>query len=263
MLGAIFGDIVGSVHEHRATKSVAFPLVEPMSRMTDDTVLTIATAESILTGTDYGSAYRRWGRRYPRAGYGGSFRRWLADEGMGPYNSWGNGSAMRVSPIGWAFSTVDDVLWQAEESAAVTHDHPEGIRGARAVALAVFRARTGSGKDEIRGELTARFGYDLRGSVDEVRPEYSFDVSCQGSVPEAVLAFLEAKDIEDAVRLAISLGGDADTQAAIAGSIAEAHFGALPEEHVRIVHEHLPPDMLEVLTAFQEEFGFPGAGDQR
>ena len=214
MIGAIAGDVIGSVHEHSLTKSLDFALFDPRCRFTDDTVLTVATAHAIFRGTSYESAYRAFGRVHPNAGYGKAFREWLQAEEPRPYNSWGNGSAMRVAPVGFAFSSVEDVLREAERSAAVTHNHAEDIKGAQATALAVFLARSGSSKDEIRDELTARFGYDLPRTVDQIRPDYRWDVSCQGSVPEAIVAWLDSRDVEDAIRLAVSLGGDADTQAA-------------------------------------------------
>lgn len=252
MIGAIAGDVIGSVHERAPTKTTDFPLFTPASRFTDDTVLTVATAHAILTATPYENAYRRFGRRYPDAGYGGMFREWLRAAEPRPYNSWGNGSAMRVSPVGFAFDSADAVLREAERSAAVTHDHPEGVRGAQATALAVYLARTGAMKEEIREELTDRFGYDLRGRIDTIRPDYTFDVSCQGSVPEAIIAFLESEDVEDAIRLAVSLGGDADTQAAIAGGIAEAYYGEVPEAIVEPMRARLPADLLEVIDAFRD-----------
>ena len=254
MIGAIVGDIIGSIYEFGATKRTDFELFGPGSRFTDDSVMTIATAEAILTGEPYEIAYRRWGRRYPNAGYGGTFRRWLAENNACPYNSWGNGSAMRVSPVAWAFASVEEVLAEAERSAAVTHDHPEGIRGAQAAALAVFRARTGLGKKQIREEITRRFGYDLARTLDQIRPTYEFDVSCQGSVPEALVAFLDTATFEEAIRAAISLGGDADTQAAIAGAAAAAFDGGVPDAIVREAHRRLPPDMLEVLDRFRARF---------
>jgi ADP-ribosylglycohydrolase len=218
VIGVIAGDVIGSVHEHALTKSTNFPLFDPLCRFTDDTVLTVATAHAILSGTPYDAAYRDFGRQYPNAGYGGSFYEWLLTEQPRPYNSWGNGSAMRVAPVGFAFGTVDDVLTEAERSAAVTHDHQEGIKGAQATALAVFMARTGASKDDIRKNLVQRFGYNLHRTVEQIRPDYRWDVSCQRSVPEAIVAFLDSSDVEDAIRLAVSLGGDADTQAAIAGA---------------------------------------------
>lgn len=252
MIGAIAGDIIGSMHEWAPTKTTAFPLFTPASRFTDDTVMTVATADAILSGTPYQDAYRRFGRRYPDAGYGGMFSEWLRAAEPRPYNSWGNGSAMRVSPVGFAFDSVNTVLREAERSAAVTHDHPEGIRGAQATALAVYLGRSGSTKDEIREELTDRFGYDLRRRIDAIRPAYTFDVSCQGSVPEAIIAFLESVDVEDAIRLAVSLGGDADTQAAIAGGIAEAYYGEMPSSIVEPVRARLSADLLEIVDAFQD-----------
>ena len=255
MIGAIIGDIAGSAFEHAAVKRTDFPWFPPGSRFTDDTVLTIATADALLSGEPYDAAYRRWGRRYPNAGYGGAFRRWLAAEGAGPYGSWGNGSAMRVSPVAWVSDSVDEVLAEAERSAAVTHDHEEGIKGAQAAALAVFRGRTGAGKPDIREEITRRFGYELSRTVDQIRPWYEFDVSCQGSVPEALIAFLDACDFEEAIRAAISLGGDADTQAAIAGAAAAAFAGGVPEWLEHEARRRLPPDMLDVLDRFRAKYG--------
>jgi ADP-ribosylglycohydrolase len=250
MIGAIVGDVVGSPYEGRPQKSVDFPLLRQESRYTDDTVLTIATARAILSGEPYGHAYLEFGRRYPRAGYGKQFKEWLAFDVQLPYGSFGNGSAMRVSPVGLAFDTVERVLAEAEKSAAVTHDHPEGIRGAQAVALAVFRARHGTPKAAIRSELETRFGYDLSHTIDGIRPAYTFDISCQGSVPEALIAFLEAASTEEAIRLAVSLGGDADTLAAIAGSVAEPFHRDLPEHVVSSVRALLPAEFLEVIDAF-------------
>ena len=254
MIGVIAGDVIGSVHEHRRTKSTDFPLFHPLCAFTDDTVLTVATAEAILTCTPYDVAYREFGRAYPHAGYGGSFYEWLRAPEPRPYNSWGNGSAMRVAPIGFAFETVDEVLNEAERSAAVTHNHREGIKGAQATALAVFMARHGASKEEIRKDLAERFGYNLHRTVNQIRPEYEWDVSCQGSVPEAIVAFLDSSSVEDAIRLAVSLGGDADTQAAIAGGIAEAYYGSLPDTIVTAVRERLPPRFIEVIDAFRRAF---------
>jgi ADP-ribosylglycohydrolase len=203
MIGVIAGDVIGSVHEYIGTKTDRFPLFDEASHFTDDTVLTIATARAILEGVPYQQVYRELGRRYPQAGYGGSFYAWLFADEPRPYQSWGNGSAMRVAPVGFAFDTVDDVLREAEQSAAVTHDHPEGVKGAQATALAVFLARTGAPKEHIRTELASRFAYDLARTVDQIRPTYTFDVSCQKSVPESIIAFLDSRDVEDAIRLAI------------------------------------------------------------
>jgi ADP-ribosylglycohydrolase len=239
----------------RACRGHSSPLFSPWSRFTDDTVLTIATAHVLLTGQSYADAYYEFGNRYPRAGYGGAFRRWLSLDDRTPYGSFGNGSAMRVGPVGLATGTVDNVLAEAERSAAVTHDHAEGIRGAQAVALATFLARTGHSKDAIRREIEAQLGYDLSRTLGDIRPRYEFDVTCQGSVPEAITAFLESDGVESAIRLAISLGGDADTQAAIAGGIAEAFHGGVPEAISAEVLARLPPEFRDVIAEFGRRFG--------
>ncbi len=254
MLGAIAGDMVGSPYEFDGVKSTVFTLFRPDSRFTDDTVLTVATAHAILTGEPYDVAYHRFGNAFPYSGYGGTFSRWLTEPERAPYYSWGNGSAMRVSPVGFAFDAVDDVLREATRSAEVTHDHPEGLKGARATALAVFLGRSGATKDEIRDAISSRFGYDLTRHVEQIRPAYLFDVSCQGSVPEAIVAFLDSSDVESAIRLAVSLGGDSDTQGAIAGGIAQAFYGALPEAIVREVHARLPPDLRSVVDDFERRY---------
>lgn len=254
MIGAIAGDVIGSVHEHGQAKTTEFPLFVKDSFFTDDTVLTVATAYVILTGAPYETTYREFGRRYPGAGYGGHFLNWLREPEPRPYNSWGNGSAMRVSPVGFAFSSVEEVLREAERSAAVTHDHPEGIKGAQSTALAIFMARTGASKAEIHREIAVRFGYDLDRTVAGIRARYRWDVSCMRSVPEAILAFLDSNGVEDAIRLAISLGGDADTQAAIAGGIAQAFYGEVPREMASEARTRLTPDLLEVLDRFEERY---------
>ncbi len=252
MLGTIAGDVIGSVYEGDRIKHTDFPLFSSWSRFTDDTVLTIATAHVLLTGQSYDNAYHEFGNRYPGAGYGGAFRRWLSRPDRAPYGSFGNGSAMRVGPVGLAMRTVDEVLAEAARSAGVTHSHPEGIRGAQAVALATFLARTGHAKDAIRQEIEARLGYDLSRTLGEIRPAYEFDVTCQGSVPEAITAFLESDSVESAIRLAISLGGDADTQAAIAGGIAEAFYGEVPHAMATEVLSRLPREFREVIAEFNE-----------
>lgn len=237
-----------------------FELFTEDNRFTDDSVLTVAVAAAILEARrsgelpDYGRHILEFARQYPHAGYGGSFRAWIASSNPQPYQSWGNGSAMRVSAVGWAFDDEEIVLREAERSAAVTHGHPEGIKGAQAVALAVFLARSGQTKDEIRSAVSSRIGYDLSRSVKEIRPQYSFDVSCQGSVPEAIIAFLDAVDYETAVRNAVSLGGDADTQACIAGAIAHAMWG-VPENIRKEAVGRLPMDLLNVVTRFDDIVG--------
>ncbi|MBN2255275.1 MAG: ADP-ribosylglycohydrolase family protein, partial [Deltaproteobacteria bacterium] len=239
MLGAIAGDIIGSVYEHCPVKTTEFPLFQRHSRFTDDTVITVAVGHAILENGDYGASLKAFGRRYPHAGYGSAFYHWIFEPRVTPYNSWGNGSAMRVSPVGFAFDDADTVLKEAQRSAVVSHNHPEGIKGAQAVALAVFMARRGDGKETIKKEIENRFAYNLARTVDEIRPAYRFDVSCQGSVPEAIVAFLDSDDYEDAVRKAISLGGDSDTLACIAGGIAQAFYKSVPSSIISRVREIL------------------------
>jgi len=228
LLGAIAGDIIGSPYEWRPIKTSQFPLFSAGSRFTDDTVLTAAVAECLLTDSDYTEAYIKYFSTYPDAGYGGRFFDWARTEAREPYGSFGNGSAMRVSPVGWAFDTLEDVLVEAGRSAAATHDHQEGIKGAQAIAAAIFLARSSQSKDEISAYIEDKFEYNVSIPLDEIRPSYKFEVTCQGSVPPAFRAFLEADDYEDAVRKAISLGGDSDTLACMAGAIAHAFYGALP-----------------------------------
>ncbi|HSH71306.1 MAG TPA: ADP-ribosylglycohydrolase family protein [Deferrisomatales bacterium] len=260
MLGAIAGDVIGSVFEWHNAKTTEFPLLSPDSTFTDDSVLTVATAAAILerpAAPDYAAAYRDHFRRYPDVGYGPRFRRWAATQGAPPYRSYGNGSAMRVSPVAYAWDDVTTVLEAARASAAVTHDHPEGIRGAQATALAVLLARQGAGKVRICEEIEVRFGYDLGTPLGAIRPSYAFDVTCQGSVPQALRAFLEAEGFEEAVRLAISIGGDSDTIACIAGAVAEAFFGGVPEAIRDPVIARLPPHLVLVATEFRERFPCP------
>lgn len=254
MLGSIAGDIIGSVYEQRPIKTMEFPLFQSGSHFTDDTVLTVAIANAILAKVDYAASLRAFGRRYPLAGYGGAFFHWLFDPGSGPYNSWGNGAAMRVSPVGFAFSTIDEVLLEAKKTAEVSHNHPEGIKGAQATALAVFLARTGAAKERIQSEITRKFGYDLSRTIDEIRPQYRFDISCQGTVPEAITAFLESNDYEEAVRKAVSLGGDSDTLACIAGGIAQAFYQEIPAEIVAEVRGRLPEEFLCIIDRFSAAY---------
>ncbi len=255
MLGAIAGDIIGSVYEFRPIKTTRFPLFHPLCRFTDDTVLTVALADSLMHGTPFVGLLKQYYRAYPHAGYGGSFDQWAQSADSRPYNSWGNGSAMRVSPVGFASSTLDDVLSQAKRSAEVTHDHPEGIKGAQAVASAVFLARTGQSKEQIKNYVERAFGYDLDTKLDEIRPTYEFRVSCQKSVPQAIRAFLESDNFEDAVRKAISLGGDSDTLACMAGGIAQAFYGGVPDVITRRVYERLDNQLGDVTREFTAEFG--------
>jgi len=252
MLGAIAGDVIGSVYEGKPIKTTDFPLFNRRCVFTDDTVLTIAVAYSILEKVDYGISLKTFARRYPYAGYGAAFYAWIVSEDMGPYNSWGNGSAMRVSPIGFAYDSVDSVLHEAAKSAQKTHNHLEGIKGAQATALAVHLAMGGSGKEVIKGEIERRFGYDLSRTLDEIRPAYHFDVSCQGSVPESIIAFLEANNFEEAIRNAISLGGDSDTMACIAGAIAHAFYREIPGDIATFVRKKLPEEFADIIDRFND-----------
>lgn len=255
MVGAIAGDVIGSVYEHHPIKTKTFPLFDKRATYTDDTVLTVAVAQAILTGDSYKESIRTIGQRYPNAGYGGSFIHWLHADDPQPYNSWGNGSAMRVSPVGFAFENADEVLSQAKQSAAITHNHPEGIKGAQATALAIFLARTGTSQATIRSEISQRFEYDMDRTVEDIRPEYSFDVSCQGTVPEAIIAFLDSESYEDAIRNAISLGGDSDTLGCITGGIAEAYYGEVPEDiQTEVVRNRLPEELWEIVEQFYREY---------
>jgi ADP-ribosylglycohydrolase len=250
MIGAIAGDIIGSVYETHPIKTTVFPLFAAHARFTDDTVLTVATAQAVLDRTPYDQVYRALARAYPQSGYGAAFSRWFQAAEAPPYNSWGNGAAMRVSPVAWAFDDEATVLREAARSAAVTHNHPEGIRGAQATALAIWMARRGRPVAGIRKTVARRCGYDLDRSLDAIRPHYRFEVACQRSVPEAIICFLEAADFESAVRNAVSLGGDSDTQASIAGAIAEAYYGPLPTAIQNEVARRLPSPLRAVIQRF-------------
>ena len=250
LLGAIAGDIIGSRFEFHPHKSTEFELFAPNCKFTDDSVLTLAVADAITSGRSYVECIQAYALKYPGRGYGGYFSRWIHTPNPQPYHSYGNGSAMRVSAVGWAFNNLEEVLLQAEASAAVTHNHPEGIKGAQAVALAIFRARTGASKGEIHQEISQRFGYDLTSTLDAIRPAYRFDETCQKTVPQAILAFLESEDFEDAIRKAVSLGGDADTLAAITGSIAEAYYQEVPAEIAQEVKSRLSRELWEVIERF-------------
>ena len=255
MLGAIAGDIIGSAYEFHSTKRIDFDLFTAGSHFTDDTVLTVAVAGCILTGKDYASAFQEYGHKYPNAGYGGMFLRWLASEKPKPYGSYGNGSAMRVSPVGFAFDTIEKVLAEAKRSAEVTHNHSEGIKGAQAVASAIFMARQRESKDKIRRFVEQTFDYDFRRTLNEIRPDYRFDETCQGSVPQSIIAFLESTDYEDAIRKAVSLGGDSDTMACIAGGIAQAYYGIIPSYIIREARLTLDSDLLAIVDEFNRRFG--------
>lgn len=275
MLGAIIGDIVGSVYEGKAyqlskplkqiTKlfirtdfeklvNSSFPLFQKKSTYTDDTVLTIAIADAILNQKDYAKTVKEYGLKYPKVGYGGSFIKWLNSDSLAPYNSFGNGAAMRVSAVAWAFDTLDKVLEEAEKTASITHNHLEGIKGAKSVASAIFMARQGASKESIKNYIVQTFKYDLSRTIEEIRPTYTFDVTCQGSVPEAIIAFLDSTNFETSIRLAVSLGGDTDTQAAIAGSIAEAFYKNISPEMVWVAQQKLAPELWEIIKKFRTKY---------
>lgn len=262
MYGAILGDIIGSPFEFdRGDKTKDFKLFSRRSHFTDDSVMTLAVCEALLkVGQDVTvkeiedaviSSMQSWGRRYPHAGYGGYFRRWLTARHPEPYNSYGNGSAMRVSAVGWLYDSLEKTRTVAKATANVTHNHPEGIKGAEATASAIFMARNGSSKEEIKKYIENEFHYDLHRTLNEIRPGYHMDETCQKTVPEAIIAFLEAKDFEDAIRNAVSLGGDTDTLGAITGSIAEAYYG-IPEWLITECRKRINKDMRVVLDDFND-----------
>ena len=260
MLGAIFGDIVGSVYEFGGTKRYDFELLSRESRPTDDSCMTLAVAKALLDAYDPSDEavllalvknMQAVGRRYPNAGYGGMFYNWIFANHPTAYNSYGNGSAMRVSSVGWLYPTLEETLHAAELTAEVTHNHPEGIKGAQAIAAAIFLARNGSDKEEIRKYITDRFFYDLNRTVNEIRPEYRFYVDCMRSVPEAIIAFLDGTDYEDVIRKAVSLGGDGDTLACMAGGIAEAYYG-FPEAFREEVLGRLDMPLKRIVFEFED-----------
>lgn len=254
MIGAIAGDIIGSIYEAYPIKTKTFPLFKDHCRFTDDSVLTIAVADAILTKRPYLDSIFEIGRKYPRAGYGASFIHWLGSKNPQPYNSWGNGSAMRVSPVGFAFGTEKEVLEQAQKSAEISHNHPEGIKGAQAVALAILLARTGNDKEGIKNRIRDVFNYDLDRTIKNIRPSYRFDISCQGTVPEAIISFLDSTSFEDAIRNAISLGGDSDTLACITGAIAQAFYDKIPDQIQTKALTFLPQDLLKITESFCKKY---------
>ncbi len=242
MIGALAGDIIGSVYEWHNIKTKDFVLFSPACFFTDDSILTIALADTILSGTPYVENLKKFYRWYPNGGYGGRFCRWAQSPDAAPYNSWGNGAAMRISPVGYAYDDLATVLRKAQEFTEVTHNHAEGIKGGQATAAAIFLARCGKAKDEIKEFIETTFHYDLGMHVDEIRPTYAFDESCQGTVPQALRAFIDATDFEDAMRTAVSLGGDTDTLACITGGIAQAAYGvpaAIQEKVYTILDKRL------------------------
>ncbi len=257
IIGAIAGDIVGSTREHYRIKTKDFELFPLRSTFTDDTVMTLAIAQWLCEDSSSKEVLIRnlkyFGNSYINAGYGGSFYQWLGQESPEPYGSWANGSAMRVSPCAWVAESLEESQKLAEMSAIVTHNHPEGVKGALATNDAIYLARIGASKDEIKEHIELRYGYDLSRTVDEIRPTYSFDVSCAGSVPESIVCFLDGNDFEDTIRNAVSLGGDADTQAAIAGSIASAYWD-VPEKIANESIRYLDDFLLNTFRNFEEKF---------
>jgi ADP-ribosylglycohydrolase len=253
MIGAIAGDIAGSIYEWNNIRTKDFTLFEGNCFFTDDTVLTVALADTILNGSDYAENMRKFYRLYPDGGYGRSFHKWAKGPDHAPYNSWGNGAAMRISPVGYAFDDLETVMQKAEEFTSVTHNHPEGIKGARATASAILLARKGRSKDDIMDFISSEFKYDLSRHVDEIRPSYSFDESSQGTVPQAIRAFFDSTGFEDAIKTAISLGGDSDTLACITGGIAQAFYG-VPHRIETRVYEILDERLGDITRRFMEYF---------
>ena len=254
IIGAIIGDIVGSAYEWNNKKTVNFDLFTPESDFTDDTVLTIAVADCLVNQKDFSTTIKAYGKKYKSRGYGGMFRRWLKSENIKPYGSYGNGSAMRVSPVGFAFQSLEKVLEIAKQSADVTHNHPEGIKGAQVVASSVFLAKNGASKSEIKDYVCSKFNYNLNFTLDEIRSSYTFDATCQGSVPQAVVAFLESYDYESSIRLAVSIGGDSDTIACITGGIASAFYKKIPQFMFNTAINKLRAEFIDILQKFDENF---------
>ena len=256
LLGALVGDIIGSVYEFQNTKSMEFNLFTPWSSFTDDSVMTLAVAKWLLEDDLHTIHYliycmQELGNRYPKAGYGGNFMAWLREDEPQPYNSWGNGAGMRVSPVGLYARTLDEALALAALTASVSHNHPEGVKGAQAIAASVFLCKEGKSKAEIKEYIEKTFDYNLNRSIADIRPRYEFDVSCQGSVPEAIIAFLEGNTFEEVIRLAISLGGDSDTIGAMAGSIAACCY-EIPQSIIESCNAILTEDLKEIQTEFEK-----------
>jgi len=255
IIGAITGDIIGSIYEKRRVKAkMDFDLFNDNSRFTDDSVLTIATMDKLLNNKNYSESYQSYGKKYPKSGFSRTFKEWIFSEKPQPYKSCGNGSAMRVSPIGWYSNTIEEAMEEAQKSAEVSHNHIEGIKGAQAVSTAIFMARTGKSKDEIKKFIIDNFKYNLDRKIIDIRPSYKFDVTCQGSVPEAIIAFLESKDFETALRLAVYIGGDSDTIACIAGGIAEAYYKKIPANIIDFTLGKLPQEFINVIKYFSIKF---------
>jgi len=256
MLGSIIGDIIGSTYEFRNADSYDFNPFPPGSDFTDDTVLTIAIADAILNNRDYTETVKEYALNYPRRGYGGWFNEWIYMDNPKPYNSFGNGSAMRVSPIGWAFNSIEKTLDEASKSAAITHNHSEGIKGAQAVAAIIFLARNGKCKKEIKRYVSTNFSYNIDRTLTEIKPFYNFNETCQRTVPEAIICFLESDNFHDAIRKAIWLGGDSDTMACITGGIAEAFYKEIPDQWMKMAHSILDAKLNAIVERFQKTYSF-------
>jgi ADP-ribosylglycohydrolase len=261
LLGSIIGDTIGSIYEFNPTKDYNFNLTNNRMIFTDDSIITIAVADWILHSKslnhkDLSEKMRYWGNKYdcPLGGYGGMFSAWLRREEMGPYNSWGNGSAMRVSPVGFAFTTLEETLKIAKISAEITHNHIEGIKGAQATAAAIFLARTGKSKEDIRKYISNTFNYNVNQTCNEIRNSYHFNESCQETVPQSLIAFFDSKDFEDAIRLTISLGGDADTMGSITGAVAAAYYKEAPKSLVEFVLDKLPEEFVRIIEEFEKKY---------
>lgn len=260
VIGAIVGDIVGSIYEFDNIKTKDFPLFTDINVFTDDSILTVATMEALLKGgtsENFISSYQRLGNKYPSS-YGVRFGQWLKSKTVQPYDSWGNGSAMRVSPVAWFYDNLVAVENVAKTSASITHNHPEGVKGAQAVSSAIFLARNGKTKNEIKRYVENKYDYMLDFALDDIRPWYDFDESCAGTVPPAIVAFLESLDFEDAVRNAVSLGGDSDTLVAITGSIAEAFYG-VPAEICNEAVSYLPDELRKIVKEFSTKIAVPSS----
>jgi ADP-ribosylglycohydrolase len=254
MLGSIIGDIIGSTYEFNNAGRYDFDPFPPEADFTDDTVLTVAVADAILGKRPYGEVIHKYASRYPNRGYGLRFVGWIHMADPQPYNSFGNGSAMRAGPIGWAFGTIEETISEARKSAECTHNHPEGIKGAEAVAAAIFMARMGADKSEIKEFIEKRFHYNLSRTLEEIKPGYTFNETCQKTVPEAFSCFLESSDFEDAIRKAIWLGGDSDTLACITGGIAEAYYEEMKADWVEKANALLPKEFGVVIARFKAAF---------
>lgn len=254
IIGAVAGDVIGSIYEFHNIRTIVFPLLNEKCNFTDDSVLTIAVADCILHHKDFSKTIWDYAKKYPHRGYGGGFMHWIAKGDLKPYNSFGNGSAMRVSPVGFAYNDIDTVLHVAKQSAEVTHNHPEGIKGAQAIASAIFYARMGKSKEFIKDYISTAFHYNLNDTVENLRKTSHFDETCQGSATQAIIAFLESTDFENAIRLAVSIGGDSDTIACMTGGIAAAFYREIPDEIIQFVSKKLPKEFNDLIKEFDEKY---------